>query len=101
MNEAAVSDIEAEFRVDYDFSHVDLEYFQATLRCVVNTYGVLDAFLEPLLDRKLDDLDPVELAILRLGLYELKERIDVPFKVVINEAVSLAKSLAQPTATSM
>ncbi|MEY3007802.1 MAG: transcription antitermination factor NusB [Pseudomonadota bacterium] len=91
MNEAAVSDIEAEFRVDYDFSHVDLEYFQATLRGVVNTYGVLDAFLEPLLDRKLDDLDPVELAILRLGLYELKERIDVPFKVVINEAVSLAK----------
>ena len=91
MNEAAVSDIEAEFRVDYDFSHVDLEYFQATLRGVVNTYGVLDAYLEPLLDRKLDDLDPVELAILRLGLYELKERIDVPFKVVINEAVSLAK----------
>jgi N utilization substance protein B len=91
MNEAAVSDIEAEFRVDYDFTHVDLEYFQATLRGVVNTYGVLDAYLEPLLDRKLDDLDPVELAVLRLGLYELKERIDVPFKVVINEAVSLAK----------
>ena len=91
MNEQSSTDIEAEFRIDYDFSHADLEYFQAVLHGVVKSYAALDAYLEPLLDRKLDDLDPVELAILRMGLFELKERIDVPFKVVINEAVSLAR----------
>jgi N utilization substance protein B len=44
-----------------------------------------------LLDRALDDLDPIERNLLRMGTFELKERIDVPYKVVINEAVSLAK----------
>ena len=47
--------------------------------------------MEPILDRGLDDLDPVERALLRLGTYELLERRDVPYKVVINEAVALAK----------
>ncbi len=45
----------------------------------------------PLLDRKLDDLDPIERTLLRMGTFELKERIDVPYKVVINEEVALAK----------
>ena len=44
-----------------------------------------------MLDRALDDLDPIERNLLRMGTFELKERIDVPYKVVINEAVSLAK----------
>ena len=61
------------------------------LRGVVTQHNALDAYLEPLLDRPLNQLDPIELAVLRLGLFELRERIDVPFKVVINEAVSLAK----------
>ena len=91
MNEQAVTEIEAEFRIDYDFEHVDLEFFQAVLRGVVTQHNALDAYLEPLLDRPLNQLDPIELAVLRLGLFELRERIDVPFKVVINEAVSLAK----------
>ena len=51
----------------------------------------LEDLLTPLLDRKLDDLDPIELSLLRLGMFELVERIDVPYKVVINEAVALAK----------
>ncbi len=91
MNKQAVTEIEAEFRIDYDFEHVDLEFFQAVLRGVVAQHNALDAYLEPLLDRPLNQLDPIELAVLRLGLFELRERIDVPFKVVINEAVSLAK----------
>ena len=51
----------------------------------------LDAMLAPLLDRSVDDLDKVELALLRLGAYELKHRIDVPFRVVIDEYVELAR----------
>ena len=91
MAGASLSDIEAEFRADYDFSHVDLEYFQALLHGVPASVDELEAILEPLLDRRLDELDPIERTLLRMGTWELRERIDVPYKVVINEAVALAK----------
>ena len=91
MAGAAVSDIEAEFRTDYDFSNVDLEYFQALLHQIPASMDELDDAIEPLLDRKLSDLDPIELTLLRMGMYELTWRIDVPYKVVINEEVALAK----------
>ena len=91
MAGAAVSDIEAEFRTDYDFSHVDLEYFQSLLHKIPACLDELDEALEPLLDRKLKDLDPIELTLLRMGMYELTWRIDVPYKVLINEEVALAK----------
>jgi N utilization substance protein B len=91
MAGASLNDIEAEFRADYDFSHVDLEYFQALLHEVPACVDELDAALEPLLDRKLDELDPIERTLLRMGMYELTRRIDVPYKVVINEEVALAK----------
>ena len=91
MAGAAVSDIEAEFRTDYDFSHVDLEYFQSLLHKIPACLDELDEALEPLLDRKLKDLDPIELTLLRMGMYELIWRIDVPYQVVINEEVALAK----------
>jgi N utilization substance protein B len=91
MAGAAVSDIEAEFRTDYDFSHVDLEYFQALLHKIPACLNELDETLEPMLDRKLQDLDPIELTLLRMGVYELTWRVDVPYKVVINEEVALAK----------
>lgn len=91
MAGASPRDIEAEFRTDYDFSVVDLEYFQALLNGVVPEVEGLDALFEPLLDRKLSELDPIELSLLRMGSFELRERIDVPYRVVINEAVALAK----------
>jgi len=91
MAGAQLSDIEAEFRADYDFSHVDLEYFQALLHQVPACVDELDAALAPLLDRKLDELDPIERTLLRMGMFELTHRIDVPYKVVINEEVALAK----------
>lgn len=91
MAEAPINQIEAEFRNDYDFSHVDLDYFQALLHGVPAVLDELEAVIGPLLDRKLDDLDPIERTLLRMGVFELRERIDVPWKVVINEAVSLAR----------
>ena len=91
MAAAPVNQIEAEFRADYDFSHVDLEYFQALLHGVPASVTELEAVFEPLLDRKLDDLGPIERSLLRMGTWELQHRVDVPWKVVINEAVSLAK----------
>ena len=91
MAGAALSDIEAEFRTDYDFSHVDLEYFQALLHGVPAQVDELEAAFEPLLDRKLSELDPIERTLLRMGTFELRERLDVPYTVVITEAVALAK----------
>ncbi len=91
MAGASLAAIEAEFRADYDFSHVDLEYFQALLHGVPACVDALEAILEPLLDRKLSELDPIERTLLRMGTFELAQRPDVPYKVVINEAVSLAK----------
>jgi N utilization substance protein B len=91
MAGASLNDIEAQFRDEYDFSHVDLEYFQALLHGVPACVDELDEVLAPMLDRKLDDLDPIEHTLLRMGMYELTQRIDVPYKVVINEEVALAK----------
>ncbi|MCG8081879.1 MAG: transcription antitermination factor NusB, partial [Candidatus Thiodiazotropha taylori] len=53
--------------------------------------GQLDELLKPSLDRAIDSVDPVERAILRIGAYELQHKIEVPYRVVINEAVEMAK----------
>lgn len=91
MAGTSVSIIEAEFRDDYDFSHVDGDYFTVLVHEIPACVDELEEILVPLLDRKLNDLDPIELTLLRMGVFELSKRIDVPFKVVINEAVALAK----------
>ncbi|HBS42872.1 MAG TPA: transcription antitermination factor NusB [Oceanospirillales bacterium] len=92
MTGSGLNDIEAEFRTDNDMSKVDMEYFHDILHGVPKSKTDMDAKIEPFLDRRIDELTPVELAILRLGAYEMCHRIDVPYKVVINEAVELAKT---------
>ncbi|MDK2778407.1 MAG: transcription antitermination factor NusB [Pseudomonadota bacterium] len=89
---ADLSQIEAEFRSDNDMNNVDMEYFHEILHGVPREKVMLDDKISPLLDRRMDEMTPVELAILRLGAFEMVRRIDVPYKVVINEAVELAKT---------
>lgn len=91
MAGSTLSDIEAEFRTDNDFRHTDGEYFTALLKGVASDVDALETLFSPCLDRALDDLDPIERNLLRMGTFELRDRMDVPYKVVINEAVSLAK----------
>lgn len=91
LSGASATDIEAEFRVDNDFQHTDGEYFSALLRGVTSDVESLEILFAPALDRTLDELDPIERNLLRLGTFELRDRIDVPYKVVISEAVALAK----------
>lgn len=69
----------------------DLTYFNELLHSIPKCKSELDEKFAPLLDRRVDELDPVELAILRIGTYELSKRIDVPYRVVINEGIELAK----------
>ena len=91
VSKSPISDIEAEFTVDNDMSKVDILYFRDLLHGVHREQAELDRLIEPFLDRPLQEVDPVELAIVRLGAYELKFRLDVPYKVVINEGIEMAK----------
>ena len=84
-------DIEAQFLAEYDMKKVDVEYFKKLFRQVPLHLHELDDHLIPFLDRPIDEVDPVERAILRLGAYELEFCLDVPYRVVINESVELAK----------
>ena len=92
MAGANLNDIEAEFRAEYDFNKVDGEYFHTLLHEIPAKVDDVEAIFSPyMVERALDELDPIERALLRIGTFELMERIDVPYKVVINESVNLAK----------
>ncbi len=81
----------AQFLEQETIREIDINYFQQLLSGVIAHCTHLDLQLEPFLDRPLSNLDFVELAILRIGVYELQEQPDIPFKVVLNEAIELAK----------
>lgn len=91
VNGGSPSEIEAEFRTEYDFNQTDRDYFRAILDGVIYRQSEIDAAFSPYLDRDIAELTPVELALLRQGAFELKDRLDVPYKVVISEAVALAR----------
>ncbi len=87
-----IGSIEAEFFADHKMETVDTEYFRELLHGIPGKVAELDDKYQGHRDRTVKELDPVSLAILRLGTYELLFRIDVPYRVVINEGVNLAKS---------
>ncbi|MBU2707452.1 transcription antitermination factor NusB [Zooshikella marina] len=91
MAGASLTDIDAQFRTDYDMSKVDLGYFSELLHGIPRNLKVVQDGFEPFLDRNFDELDPIELTTLRIGTFELMFRLDVPYKVVINESIELAK----------
>jgi N utilization substance protein B len=87
-----LADIEAQYCTDLDMSKIDGEYFHELLHKVPARVDELDGYIVPLLDRGIEEVDGVERAILRLGCYELAFRLDVPYRVVINESIKLAKT---------
>jgi N utilization substance protein B len=91
LNACPWQDLVQEFADDADMPRADSEYFRALLEGICVERDVLDGELAPLLDRKPAELDPVEHALLLIGSYELQHRPDVPYRVVINEAVGLAR----------
>jgi len=88
----AIAEIEQQFLQDHDMRKVDVDYFHDLLKGISAQQPTLDAEIETAIDRAFSELGPVEVSILQLGVYELMHRIDVPYKVVINEGVELAKS---------
>jgi len=80
-----------QFELHADFSDIDQIYFRQLLQLVIENAESLDRIIAELADRAVGQLDATSRAILLLGLAEFKHRLDVPTKVIINEAVELAK----------
>jgi N utilization substance protein B len=83
--------IDAQFLADQDMSGANVAYFQELLHRVPAQVDAIDAALVPFLDRPLEQIDPVERAILWIAGYELLSRAEIPYRVIINEAVEIAK----------
>ncbi|MHB8454775.1 MAG: transcription antitermination factor NusB [Acidiferrobacterales bacterium] len=92
MTEQSPDDIESHFINDHELSGIDLEYFHHLVREVPLHWHELDDHLAPHLDRTVEEVDPVERAILRIGAFEFEFHPEIPYKVVLNEAVELAKT---------
>lgn len=84
--------IRDQFMISQKMDKVDLEHFNTLLSGVTTSLDKLKAIFTPFLDRPYDQLDPIEQAILLIGMYELTECPSIPYRVVINEAILLAKS---------
>lgn len=84
--------IEAQLREHEEFEKIDGEHFSAILHGAVKDAASLENQLLPCLDRPLGELSPVERAILLLATYEFVRHLEIPYRVVINEAIELAKS---------
>ena len=81
----------AQFAHEQAHEVADLEYFEDLVRGVLGERAGLDQALAPFLDRGVEEVDAIERAVLRLAAYELLHRPDVPYRVVLNEAIEIAK----------
>ncbi len=91
LNEAPWQDLLSEFAAEEDMARADREYFDEIVRAVVESRAAIDEQLKEWADRAPAELDPVEHAVLLIGIHELAHRPDVPWRVVVNEAVSLTR----------
>lgn len=91
MSGATAVDVIGQFAHEQAKEHADLEYFEDLVNGVDRHQNALDEALTPFLDRDIEQVDPIERAALRIATYELRMRADVPYRVVINEAIEGVK----------
>lgn len=91
LTKQSAAEIKQQFLESEDSAGVDREHFSELLGSCIGKSEEIAAGLTPFIDRPFDQLDPVETAILMIGMFELQHRVDVPYRVVINEAVDLGK----------
>jgi len=91
LTDHAAADISRQFIESEEFKGADREYFEELVKGCIKDEAPINAAIGPFIDRPLEQLDPVETALLMIGMFELRSRLDVPYRVVINEAVDLAK----------
>ena len=87
----AVDAVIAQFRDEQDMEVADLEYFEALVRGVAQHSEQLDSELRRFADREIAQIDPIERGVLRIAAFEMLHRLDVPYRVVINEAIETTK----------
>jgi N utilization substance protein B len=92
MSQEDAGVIDANIRNAHGFDKADREHFDALLHGTIRDADSLRADIVPFIDRAIEQLSPIEHAALLIGAYELKQHIEIPYRVVINEAVELAKS---------
>jgi N utilization substance protein B len=92
MSDEVASEIQAQFLTDNDINKFDVPYFNEIFLGVMAERAVLDAAISQHTTRPFDQISPIECAILRLSTFEMLHRLDIPYRVVINEALELAKS---------
>ena len=92
VNESAAETLLAQLREQKDFPKADQPLAEALLRGVIGNADALRKLLTPYLDREMKGLSPVEHALLLLSAFELRDHAQTPYKVIINEAIELAKS---------
>jgi N utilization substance protein B len=86
-----VTEIEAEFLLFHIDKKLDMDYFKELIHGIPEHTLEINQAMEPFLGRPLEEIDPVELAVLRVAIYELIKRPDIPYRVIINEALELTK----------
>ena len=84
-------EIEAQFLAINNMARVDGDYFSRLLHGIPQCLADLEASISPFIDREIHGLNPIELTVLRIGAYELLHCPELPYKVVIDESISLAK----------
>jgi N utilization substance protein B len=85
-------EIDAQLRGAQGYDKADQEHLDALLHGVIKEADIISAELQPCLDRPLDQLSPVERAVLMVAAFEFKHHLDIPYRVVINEAIELTKT---------
>jgi transcription antitermination protein NusB len=91
LSQSPVERVIENFRAEQDMEVADLEYFEALVRGVAQHAEEIDSVLARYIDRDVAQVDPIERAVLRIAGYELAHRLDVPYRVVINEAIETTK----------
>lgn len=91
VSSAQSSTIRQEFIDNQDMGRVDVDYFILVFNGVSQSPQVLDDALEDSLDRPIGDLDPIERSVLRIAAFELREQLDIPARVIINEGIEITK----------
>jgi N utilization substance protein B len=92
MSGTEMYEIEAQFRVANNMDKVDGAYFAQLVHNIPKSIREVETIFIPYLDRDIHSLNPIELAVLRLGTYELAHCPDLPYKVILDEAISLTKT---------
>lgn len=91
MNQTSLSELEYQFLSQEIRKKTDIEYFKELIHAIPKKIDELNEIMTPFLSRPVTEVDPVELSILYVAIYELQNRLDIPYRVVINEALELTK----------